>query len=64
MDITINVALESVEIKLKSKNLSSNQFSAAITLSDTSNNNLNLTMPIEDVVELRNEINEFLFKMR
>ncbi|CAM5191451.1 putative protein OS=Bacillus haynesii OX=1925021 GN=M769_0121920 PE=4 SV=1 [Bacillus licheniformis] len=64
MDISINVALESVDIKLKSKSLLSNQFSAVMILSDSSNNNLKLIMPIEDIVELRDEINEFLFKVR
>ncbi|EWH20223.1 hypothetical protein M769_0121920 [Bacillus haynesii] len=64
MDISINVALESVDIKLKSKSLSSNQFSAVMILSDASNNNLKLIMPIENIVELRDEINEFLFKVR
>ncbi|GIN68540.1 hypothetical protein J41TS2_39610 [Bacillus sonorensis] len=64
MDISIDIALENIEIKLKSKNLSSNTFSAVIVLQDKTESNLKLTITTEDLVKLRNEINEFIFKTR
>lgn len=64
MDISIDIALENIEIKLKSKNLSSNKFSAVIVLQDKTESNLKLTITTEDLVKLRNEINEFIFKTR
>ena len=64
MDISIDIALDNIEIKLKSKSLSSNKFSAVIVLHDKTDSNLKLTITTEDLVKLRNEINEFIFKIR
>lgn len=50
MDISIDIALDNIEIKLKSKS--------------QTESNLKLTITTEDIVKLRNEINEFIFKIR